>query len=82
MRIQDAILQYESINKKQETLNKLAEEIKKYLNHARIIKEKNEILQNKNEEIIKFLKQYEDVEICINECRNKKQQTEEKIAAI
>ena len=57
----------------------LAEEIKKYLNHARIIKEKNEILQNKNEEIIKFLKQYEDVEICINECRNKKQQTEEKM---
>ena len=79
VRIQDAILQYESINKKQETLNKLAEEIKKYLNHARIIKEKNEILQNKNEEIIKFLKQYEDVEICINECRNKKQQTEEKM---
>ena len=34
----------------------LAEEIKKYLNHARIIKEKNEILQNKNEEIIKFLR--------------------------
>lgn len=79
VRIQDAILQYESINKKQETLNKLAEEIKKYLNHARIIKEKNEILQNKNEEIIKFLKQHEDVEICINECRNKKQQTEEKM---
>ena len=79
VRIQDAILQYESINKKQETLNKLAEEIKKYLNHARIIKEKNEILQNKSEEIIEFLKQHEDVEICINECRNKKQQTEEKI---
>ena len=79
VRIQDAILQYESINKKQETLNKLAEEIKKYLNHARIIKEKNEILQNKNEEIIEFLKQHEDVEICINECRNKKQQTEEKM---
>ena len=79
VRIQDAILQYESINKKQETLNKLAEEIKKYLNHARIIKEKNEILQNKNKEIIEFLKQHEDVEICINECRNKKQQTEEKM---
>ena len=79
VRIQDAILQYESINKKQETLNKLAEEIKKYLNHARIIKEKNEILQNKSEEIIEFLKQHEDVEICINECRNKKQQTEEKM---
>ena len=79
VRIQDAILQYESINKKQETLNKLAEEIKKYLNHARIIKEKNEILQNKNEEIIEFLKQHEDVDICINECRNKKQQTEEKM---
>ena len=79
VRIQDAILQYESINKKQETLNKLAEEIKKYLNHARIIKEKNEILQNKSEEIIEFLKQHEDVGICINECRNKKQQTEEKM---
>ena len=79
VRIQDALLQYESINKKQETLNKFAEEIKKYLNHARIIKEKNEILQNKNEEIIEFLKQHEDVEICINECRNKKQQTEEKM---
>ena len=78
VRIQDAILQYESINKKQETLNKLAEEIKKYLNHARIIKEKNEILQNKNGEIIEFLKQHENADICINECRNKKQQTEEK----
>ena len=52
---------------------------RQYLNHARIIKEKNEILQNKNEEIIEFLKQHEDVEICINECRNKKQQTEEKM---
>ncbi len=36
-------------------------------------------LQNKSEEIIEFLKQHEDVEICINECRNKKQQTEEKM---
>ena len=79
VRIQDAILQYESINKKRETLNKLAEETKKHLDRARIIKEKNEILQKKNEEIIKYLKKYENVEICINECRNKKQQTEEKI---
>lgn len=63
-------------------MNKLAEEIKKYLNHARIIKEKNEILQNKNEEIIEFLKQHEDVDICINECRNKKQQDRRKNAAI
>ena len=79
VRIQDAILQYESINKKRENLNKLAGETKKYLDHARIIKEKNEILQKKNKEIIEYLKKYDNVEICINECRNRKQQTEEKI---
>ena len=79
VRIQDAILQYESINKKRENLNKLAGETKKYLDHARIIKEKNEILQKKNKEIIEYLKKHDNIEICINECRNRKQQTEEKI---
>ena len=79
VRIQDAILQYESINKKRENLNKLAGETKKYLDYARIIKEKNEILQKKNKEIIEYLKKHDNIEICINECRNRKQQTEEKI---
>ena len=79
VRIQDAIHQYKGIQEKQETLNKLAKEIKKYLDQTKTIQEKQEILRNKNEEIIGFLKKYENAEVCINECRNQKQQTEEKI---
>ena len=64
-------------------MNKLAEEIKKISKSCKNNKKKkNEILQNKNGEIIEFLKQHEDVEICINECRNKKQQDRRKNAAI
>ena len=78
VRIQDAIQQYKGINEKKKELDKNLKEIKKYLNQSKSTQEKKEILQKQQKEIIAFLKKYENIEICINECKNKKQQIEEK----
>ena len=63
VRIQDAILQYQSMNAKKEELDKITKEI----------------LQNNRKEILTFLKKYEKIETCINECRNQKEHIEEQI---
>ena len=72
VRIQDAILQYQSMNAKKEELDKITKEIKNYLNQSETILQKKEILQNNRKEILTFLKKYEKIETCINECRNQK----------
>ena len=69
VRIQDAILQYQSMNAKKEELDKITKEIKNYLNQSETILQKKEILQNNQKEILTFLKKYEKIETCINECR-------------
>ena len=73
VRIQDAILQYQSMNAKKEELDKITKEIKNYLNQSETILQKKEILQNNQKEILTFLKKYEKIETCINECRNQKE---------
>ena len=79
VRIQDAILQYQSMNAKKEELDKITKEIKNYLNQSETILQKKEILQNNRKEILTFLKKYEKIETCINECRNQKEHIEEQI---
>ena len=79
VRIQDAILQYQSMNAKKEELDKIIKEIKNYLNQSETILQKKEILQNNRKEILTFLKKYEKIETCINECRNQKEHIEEQI---
>ena len=79
VRIQDAVLQYKDINEKKDKLEKLAKEIKKYLEQLEKTREKNKILQNKKDEIIIFLKKYENAESSINDYKNQKQRLEEKI---
>ena len=79
MRIQDAILQYQGMNAKKEELDKIAKEIKNYLNQSETILQKKEILQNNQKEILTFLKKNEKIETCINECRNQKEHIEEQI---
>ena len=79
VRIQDAILQYQSMNAKKEELDKITKEIKNYLNQSETILQKKEILQNNQKEILTFLKKYEKIETCINECRNQKEHIEEQI---
>ena len=79
VRIQDAILQYQSMNAKKEELDKITKEIKNYLNQSETILQKKEILQNNQKEILTFLKKYEKIETCINECRNQKKHIEEQI---
>ena len=74
VRIQDAILQYQK-----EELDKITKEIKNYLNQSETILQKKEILQNNQKEILTFLKKYEKIETCINECRNQKKHIEEQI---
>lgn len=73
VRIQDAILQYQGMNAKKEELDKITKEIKNYLNQSETILQKKEILQNNQKEILTFLKKYEKIETCINECRNQKE---------
>ena len=79
VRIQDAILQYQGMNAKKEELDKITKEIKNYLNQSETILKKKEILQNNQKEILTFLKKYEKIETCINECRNQKEHIEEQI---
>ena len=79
VRIQDAILQYQGMNAKKEELDKITKEIKNYLNQSETILQKKEILQNNQKEILTFLKKYEKIETCINECRNQKEHIEEQI---
>ena len=79
VRIQDAILQYQVMNAKKEELDKIAKEIKNYLNQSETILQKKEILQNNQKEILTFLKKNEKIETCINECRNQKEHIEEQI---
>ena len=78
VRIQDAVLQYKGLNEKKEELDKLAKEIKNYLNQEKTVQEKNKILQNKHEEINKFLKKYKNIEANVNECKNQKHLIKEK----
>ena len=79
VRIQDAILQYQGMNAKKEELDKITKEIKNYLNQSETILQKKEILQNNQKETLTFLKKYEKIETCINECRNQKEHIEEQI---
>ena len=60
-------------------LKKITKEIKNYLNQSETILQKKEILQNNQKEILTFLKKYEKIETCINECRNRKEHIEEQI---
>lgn len=67
------------MNAKKEELDKITKEIKNYLNQSETILQKKEILQNNRKEILTFLKKYEKIETCINECRNQKEHIEEQI---
>ncbi len=67
------------MNAKKEELDKITKEIKNYLNQSETILQKKEILQNNQKEILTFLKKYEKIETCINECRNQKEHIEEQI---